>query len=253
MTRASREPTAGAWGPHRRRRPRVRVLHVGEGQPAAPEAFSADILVFDQEPRDAELAVLLGRWPHLRPRRRETPEGFRVREPGLKLWWVAGWMLFVASLACGMLLWGRDDPWSTRVILCVLVFAAAAGVFAMFWGVDGHLRAQPDDLCLNRGRGVLEAPGSGLRVPVAEVIACVRLKRWWSDGSARGGDVVQLGVLVPAGPEHPGRVAYHPLTHELVMAGPRDRVIDGVIEELGRPVRRIHLTLDEVRALGRGR
>ena len=234
----------------------VRVLGVAEGQSAVPRAFSADVIAFDQEPADEELVAMLGREPGFRPRREETADGFRVREAGVPVRPAAAWTGLVAAAVCGLILATSDDSWPERVGLCLLLVATAAGTVAAFWGIDRHLRAQPDALRVDRARGVLEAPGSGLRVPIEEVIACVRLKRWWArpggEEGGRGGDVVQLGVLVPAGPRLPGRVAYHPLAHELVMAGPRDRVIDGVIEELGRPVRRVNLTLDEVWALGPG-
>ena len=235
----------------------VRVLRVSEGDLAVPKAYSADVVCFDHEPADAELASILGRRHSFRMRREETADGFRVREPGAPMPWVMGWTGFITALASGLILAFRDDPLPERLAFCLMFAGVAAATTLLFWGIDRHIRAQPDVMRFHRARGLLEAPGSGLRVSVEEVIACVRLKRWYfrasgSESGSTGGDVRQLGVLVPAGPGLPGRIAYHPLAQELVIGHPRNQVIDDILRELDRPVREINLTLDEVWALGPG-
>ena len=235
----------------------VRVLHVAEGESAVPRAFSADVIVFDHEPADEELVALLGRRHSFDLRRLDTADGFKVRRPRLPVRWIAAWMALVALVASGLILASRSDPLPVRFLFCLLFSAGAALMVLCFWGLEVHSRRQPDALRVDLRRRVLEAPGSALRVPIDEVIACVRLKRWFyrasgTEQGASGGDIRQLGVLVPAGADLPGRIAYHPLAQELVIAHGGNQIIDGVLEELGRPVRRINLTLDKVLGAGAG-
>ena len=229
----------------------VRVFHVAESGNAVPRAFSADVIVFDHKPADAELVALLGSGGHAGAAAEETPQGWRLRVSRVPMDRVVPWMVFVMAAITGAVAW-LEGGFTRHAVAFLMIgwLLALPALLAALWGINRRLDTWPDEARVDLKQRVLEIPKSALRVRFTDIDGLVDLWRWVDDG----GDLErrrQLGVIVRAGEETGPTWAYHTLGWDKEWgSGRRVQRMNRVVAELGRPVREIRLSLRESKALG---
>ncbi len=230
----------------------VRVLHAAKGESAVPRAWSADVVVFDHEPADDELVALLGEGGHMGVVVHETPWSLRIRPWRFPMKWVVAWMLIVAAGATGMNSWMEASFTTTNNLffLAIVWLLALPMMLLLFWSINRSLDSKPDVARLDLECKVLEIPKSALRVRFSDIEEVVELWRWVRDG----GDLErhrQLGILLQKKRQAGLAWEYHTLGWDKEWgSGRRVRRMNRIVAELGRPVRKIRLSIGESRALG---
>ena len=233
----------------------VRVLHVAEGQSAVPRAFSADVIVFDHEPEDAELVALLGHGVASRSEPLRRGSVIHVRWWEIPMRWMVPFGFLIFGVVTAMILWLEGPTPVGIVMLCFGWGLVLPGLLAILWGLNRSLRSESDLSRIHPLDRRVEVPKSGLDVGFEEIAFMVDLRRWSPQGpSTEGGDLVrQLGVVVPDEDENGRAWSYHTLALDLdYKFGRPIRRWDELLVGFGRPIRKIRLPLREAMALGDG-
>ncbi len=247
-----REPSNRLEYEPRHRPKAVRLLRATTAASAVPVAFSADVIVFDHDPADAELVALLGDSDHSsRIQFNETPRMLTARYGTIPMKFVVPWMVLVVGAATVIPLFvksTREPFYYGMIALAWLVILPT--MFGIVTFINGIIDAKPDLFRIDKVVLMLEVPQSGLRVGRGGILAFVDLKRWHRhlEGTA---PVRQAGVLVRADAVGgaAGEVQYHPVLRVTATPLFRQPTADRLADLFGAPVRRVKLSMGESRRL----